>query len=58
MTQQERCESVSGYLYGEVCLDRLEKAGLMDLFLTMSANGSNSVVMASNGPQLQLWFIR
>ena len=58
MTPQEGCESVSGYLYGEVCLDRLEKAGLMDLFLTMSANGSNSVMMASNGLQLKLGFIK
>ena len=37
-----------GVLYGEVCLDRLEKVGLLDLFLTMSANGSNSVLMTSN----------
>ena len=47
MNPQEGCESVSGkYLYGVVSLDRLEKAGMMDFFLTMAANDSNSTVMA------------
>ena len=51
MNPQQGSESVSGkYLYGEVCLDRLEKTGLMDLFLIMAANGSNSAMMALNGP--------
>jgi len=34
------------YLYGVVCLDQLEKAGMMDIFLTMAANISNATVMA------------
>jgi|TARA_B100001250_G_scaffold341621_1_gene309652 hypothetical protein len=37
-------------LYGAVCQDRLEKACLMDLFLMMDTNSSNSAMMAWNGP--------
>jgi len=51
MNSQQEGVSVSGkYLYGVVCLDRLEKACLMDLFLIMDANSSNSAMMAWNGP--------
>ena len=58
MTPQEGCESVSEkFLYGGFCLDRLEKV-YMGLFLMGTASGPNSVVMASNRPQLQLWFIK
>ena len=38
------------YLYGAVCQDRIEKACLMDLFLLMDANSSNSAIMTWNGP--------
>jgi len=55
MTPLERCESVSGkYLYAVFCLDRLEKTGLMDLFLMVTASGSNSTMMALNGPNFSL----
>ena len=37
-------------MYRAVCKDRLEKACLMDLFLIMDANSSNSVTMALSGP--------
>jgi len=37
-------------MYGAVCQDRLEKACLIDLFLIMDANSSNSAMMAWNGP--------
>ena len=37
-------------LYGAVCQDRLEKGCLMDLFLMMDTNSSNSAMMAWNGP--------
>ena len=33
-------------MYRAVCKDRLEKACLMDLFLFMDANSSNSAMMA------------
>ena len=53
MNPQEGCESVSGkYLYGVVCLDRLEKACPMGLILTVSVRGLNSAMMTWNGPNL------
>jgi len=51
MNPQQGCKFVlEKYLYGAVCQDRLEKACLMDLFLFMDANSSNSAMMAWNGP--------
>ena len=51
MNPQQGCEFVlEKYLYGAVSQDRLEKACLMDLFLIMADNSSNSAMMAWNGP--------
>ena len=49
MTPQEGYEILlKDNLYGLVCLDRLEKACLMDLFLMMDTNSSNPAIMALN----------
>ena len=49
MNPQQGCKFIlEKYLYGAVCQDRLEKAWLMDLFLFMDANSSNSAIMALN----------
>ena len=51
MNLQQGCKFIlEKYLYGAVCQDRLEKACLMDLFLFMDANSSNSTIMTWNGP--------
>ena len=51
MNPQQGCKFIlEKYLYGAVCQDRLEKAYLMDLFLFMNANSSNSAIMIWNGP--------
>jgi len=49
MNPQQGCKFIlEKYLYGAVCQDRLKKACLMNLFLMMDANSSNSAIMALN----------
>ena len=51
MNPQQGCKFIlEKYFYGAVCQDRIEKACLMDLFLLMDANSSNSAIMTWNGP--------
>ena len=55
MNLQQGCKFIlEKYLYGAVSLDRLEKAFLMDLFLMVDVNSSNSAMMAWNGPNFSL----